>query len=269
MPLKFILPLVVILVILFAFFYARSIEESLAFFPDKNIPATPKNYDLQFDDVSINSQEGGLLNGWFIPAKKSRYVVLFCHGNAGNIGTRVEKIKIFHDLGLSLFIFDYRGYGKSPGKPSEIGVQKDTLAAYNYLVNIRGIKPQSILVYGESLGGVFAIDLAVKVEIAGLITEGTFSKGRDMAKILYPLVPALFFSNKLDSLSKIKKVTCPKLLMHSLEDEVVPFELGLKLYDSAPRPKILVELDGGHNDCFFVAKDKYVKAIKDFVGSFK
>ena len=196
---KFILWLVV--GVIFFFVWVRYIERNNIYFPTREISSTPETAGLAFEDVYLKTEDGKLLHGWFVPNEKAKFTVIFCHGNGGNISHRLEKLAFLYRLGLSAFIFDYRGYGKSEGIPSEAGLYKDGEAAYDYLVGKRRVSGDSVIVYGESLGGAVAIHLAANRKVKALITEDTFSSIKDMSKIVYPFVPTFFISSKFDSAS--------------------------------------------------------------------
>ena len=253
-----------IILISLLIFYLRGFERRVIFYPTKEIEYLPSQAGLEFEDVFFKSSDNVDINAWFVPAKDSRYLVLFCHGNAGNIRHRVEKIKIFHELGLSVFILDYRGYGRSKGAPSERGIYRDAKSAYDYLLS-RKIKPEQIIGYGESIGGAVVIDLGYKNKMAGLIIDSAFSHAKDMAKIIYPFLPYWIFSSRFDSIGKIKSIKTPKLIIHSINDEIVPYKLGRKLYEAAAEPKEFLEVHGGHNSNFFESETIYREKIKDFV----
>ncbi|MCM8800307.1 MAG: alpha/beta hydrolase [Candidatus Omnitrophica bacterium] len=247
------------------FLSVKFLEERGIYFPISYIDIYPKDIGLKYQDLYIKTKDNLLINAWFIPKEDSKYLVLFCHGNAGNISHRLEKVSFLYNLGLSILIFDYRGYGKSQGKPKEDGFYKDTESIYEFLVNEYKILPERIILYGESLGTAVAIELASKRKVKALILEGAFSRGKDMAKRIYPFLPNFFFSNSFDSLNRIKKITSPKLFLHSKDDEIVPFSLAKKLFDAAPPPKKLVELTGDHNSCFLDAKESYLLSINNFI----
>jgi len=245
---------------------ARYMEAKSLFFPMKGITMTPAEIGLEYEDIYFRTADNIQLNGWFIPSKNARFTILYAHGNAGNIGHRLEKIRILHEMALNIFIFDYRSYGRSKGtRASEKGLYKDMRAAYNYLVKNRGIPPKNIIPYGESLGGAVAIDLAAKAGIGGLITEETFTSVKDMAKMAYPFLPSFIFSSKFNSASKIREIDAPVLIVHSLEDEIVPFRMGEELYKKAKNPKEFLKLRGGHNTAFLDSKEKYKKGIDAFI----
>ena len=248
----------------FLFVYLRYIESRSLFYPQKEIDYQPKDIGLDFEDVYFQSQDGLKLNGWFIPANNAQYAVIFTHGNAGNISHRIEKLKFFNNLGCNVFIFDYRGYGKSEGKPSEKGLYIDTKSAYDYLLS-RRIIPEKLIGYGESLGGAFIIDLAYKNKMRALIVDSSFTNAADMVRHLYQFLPPWIFASRLESLSKIKSINIPKLIIHSRNDEIVPYKLGQKLYDTALQPKEFLQIRGGHNSCFFESEDILKEKIADFL----
>lgn len=258
-----------ILGIIVMFLYIKYIEKSSIFFPSKELMITPEYIQLPFEDVYITTKDNFKINGWFIPNKNTQYTILFFHGNGGNIGDRLEKIRLLYQLQVNIFIIDYKGYGKSQGSPSEKGLYLDAEGAYNYLVNDRRIRPEHIILYGESLGGTVAAHLASVVDVGALILEGTFSRGRDMAKIFYPFLPSFLFSDRFDSLRKIKKIDAPKLFIHSREDEIVPFKLGKKLYDAAEGQKYLAEIKGGHNTAFLDSQERYLTSLSFFIEGIK
>lgn len=245
--------------------YLRNFERQVIFYPEKKIEFLPAAAGLEHKDVFFRSTDNVKLHGWFIPVGSSRCTILFCHGNAGNVGDRLEKLKFFHGLGCSTFIFDYRGYGKSAGSPSEKGLYRDAQAAYDYLV-AQAIPKLKIIGFGESLGGAVIIDLASRNELKAVMLEGTFSCAKDMAQVMYPYLPHWLFWTRWDSLTKIKSVIVPKLFFHSPEDEVVPYRLGRKLFEFAPEPKEFIELRGNHNDSFLVSaaliKEKSAQFLK-------
>lgn len=256
-------------VLIFAavFVYARFYENKLLFFPSRKISLTPQNTGLPYEDVFLKSPAGATLNGWLVRAGHPRQAatILFFHGNAGNVSHRLEKIALFHELGLNVFILDYQGYGKSTGRPSETGIYQDAQAAYDYLLQRSDILKDKIVVYGESLGGAVAVDLASQHPLAGIILESTFSSAQDMAKVILPFVPTCLVRVKMDSLSKISRVTAPKLFIHSRYDEIVPFRLAQKLFNAAPQPKEFLEIDGDHNEGYRISFKLYREGISHFL----
>lgn len=203
-------------------------------------------------------------------------VVLYLHGNGSNVGANVEHANRFHRLGLSVFAIDYRGYGKSQGDfPSESQVYEDAQLAWDYLVKQRGVNPHQIYIYGHSLGGAIAIDLAVRhPEAAGLIVEGSFTSTRamvDFQKGLFWLFPIdWLLTQRFDSLSKVDRLQMPVLFIHGTADNVVPVEMSKKLFDAAPDPKQLyIVPDGGHNNVAQIGGAEYMQIVSQFLGSSK
>lgn len=252
-------------------FWLRYFEWRSIFFPTREISETPQVLNLAYDDIILKTEDGIELNAWFIPAPskeaKSQLTVLFCHGNGGNISHRLDKIAMFCGLGFSVFIYDYRGYGKSEGRASEQGMYRDARAAYQYLVKQEAIAPDAIIVYGESLGAAAAVDLAAQAKVGSLILEGAFSSAKDMAKELYPFLPSFVIQSKLDSLSKMNAVSCPVLFIHSQDDEIVPIELARKLYNVAREPKTFLAIEGDHNFGVINFQEKVRAGIREFVHS--
>ncbi|MBI5098804.1 MAG: alpha/beta hydrolase [Nitrospirae bacterium] len=261
---KIVLSIAAVLIILFLLI--RFLEYKSLYFPLKKVEATPKDIDLDYEDIVVTTTDGVQISGWFIPARKPRATLLFCHGNGGNISHRLEKINMFNFLNLNVLIFDYRGYGKSKGSPSEKGLYHDAEAIYAYLLNKKGFVPQEIIAYGESLGGAVAVDLASRHELGGIIIEEGFTSARDIGKTVLPFIPSSFYKSEFDSLKKIKNIKSPKLIFHSPDDEIVPFKLGKRLYDEAPEPKEFVQLQGGHNDAFLTSQELFLGKIDSFVG---
>jgi len=253
----------------------RSFEQSCVFHPSTTLTKTPQDIDLPFDSVALTTADNVSINGWFIPQRGPEGEnasgdvppsLLFFHGADGNCGDRLQKIRLFHDLGFDVFIIDYRGYGKSGGTPSEDGLANDALAAYSYLAEKRGVKPQRLYLYGEDLGGAVAIDLATRARAAGLITEAASASVLGEMQQTWPLIPwEYLLRNKFDSVSKIRNVHIPVLLIHSADDEIVSFNDSRRLYALAHEPRQLVEIHGAHNDAFVHSFDAYYDAISQFV----
>jgi fermentation-respiration switch protein FrsA (DUF1100 family) len=228
--------------------------------PEPEIFGTPAEHGLDFEDVVFKSPDGLDLRGWHIPAENSKLTVLFCHGNGGNMAHRLDSINIFHNLGLNCFIFDYRGYGDSPGKPSEEGTYNDAMAVYKWLTEEKKTPAENIIIFGRSLGGSIAAQLASKVEARALIVESAFTSYVDIGKEYYPYMPVRWFARfGYKTIDYIKNVRCPVMLIYSGNDEIVPFKFGLKLYEAANEPKEFVEIFGGHNDCFLVSSEIYTE----------
>ncbi len=257
--------LLIVAIPLSLFFFIRFLEYKSTYYPIRAIEYTPKDIGLEYEDVSLTAKDGVQISGWFIPSQSSRAVVLFCHGNGGNISHRLQKIMILNRLNLDVLIFDYRGYGKSKGRPSENGLYLDAEAVYDYLLNEKKVHPQKIVGYGESLGGAVIAELALRREFGSIIMESSFTSVADMAKTVAPFIPGFVFKSRFDTLSKIKNIGYPKLILHSANDEIIPFEQGRRLFDNAEEPKEFIEMQGGHNDAFLVSGDLFVSAIDSFI----
>ncbi|MCK4753446.1 MAG: alpha/beta hydrolase [Planctomycetes bacterium] len=257
--------LVSILVVLFIFYsvlgwilYFR--QPSFLYSPVREVLYTPDELGFDFEDVVFKTSDGLKLNGWYIPAENSETTILFCHGNGGNIFHRLDTINIFSNLGLSCFIFDYRGYGNSEGKPTEEGTYLDAQAAYKWLTKHKKIAANNIIIFGRSLGGTVAAQLASKVKPKALIIESAFTSYIDIGKKFYPYMPIRWFARfDYNTVDYIKKVHCPIMIIHSRNDEIIPFEFGLELYDAANKPKEFIEIFGSHNDGFLTSGEIYKK----------
>lgn len=257
--------LVFLLAASFYFFYPK-IENFFIFYPDRSIETVPTNWGLNYEDVSFEAGDGTRLHGWFFPLPGKRPTILFCHGNAGNISHRLENVKLLLDYGLQVFIYDYRGYGRSGGRPSEAGLYQDGLAAYDYLVEHKKILPNRIIPFGRSLGAAVAMEIATKRDVRSLIIESAFTSTKDMAKsmFLFQLLSP-FLPSHYNNLRKIKGITVPKLIIHGETDEIVPFSMGQRLYRAANAPKYFFPINGaGHNDTYFVGGKRYFQIFSGF-----
>lgn len=250
--------------VLLLFFQHRFI-----FFPVKELEGSPKALGLAHEEVWFTASDGLKLHGWFIPAENPRGTLLFCHGNAGNISHRLDSIRIFNQLGLDVFIFDYRGYGLSEGRPTEEGTYRDAEAAWGYLVEGRGIAPSEIVLFGRSLGGAIAAWLAQERSPAALILESAFTSVSEVGATVFPYLPISSICRfGYQTKDYLKRTACPVLVVHSLEDEMIPFRFGKDLFGAAPGPKKFLEIRGGHNDGFFISGEIYVEGLKAFLGEY-
>ena len=241
-------------------------QTSLVYIPSKSLFATPETAGLKYEDVWLTTEDGVRIHGWYVPHPRPRGTLLFFHGNAGNIGDRIESLAIFHRLGLDSFIIDYHGYGQSGGTPGEQATYLDARAAWNYLVRERQIPAGKIILFGRSLGGGVAAWLAARVAPAGLILESGFTSVPALASKYYPLFPVRWLARiRYDSRAALAGVRSPVLIVHSVDDEIVPFTHARALYEAAPAPKSLLELEGGHNDGFLRAGAHYVNALAAFL----
>jgi len=245
----------------------HALERFFVYYPDRILVGDPSGIGLAFEDLSLVTEDGVKLHGWFVPCVGSNRTFLVLHGNAGNISHRVPWIEILHGLQSHVLIIDYRGYGRSEGDPFEEGLYRDARAAAAWWSRRFPGPDQKLLLIGESLGGAVAIDLAGHVAASGLILQSTFTSARDMAKTLFPLgllqpLTGIHF----DSTDKIRRIKCPKLFIHGNRDEIVPFRLGRKLYELAPEPRRFWEVPGaGHNDLIWVAGPDYARTLREFL----
>jgi fermentation-respiration switch protein FrsA (DUF1100 family) len=248
---------------------AYVVQDRLLYFPLGEVRATPSVLRLPYEDVRLATQDGQTLAAWWIPAQKERAVLLFCHGNAGNISHRLDSIDIFNRLGLSVLIFDYRGYGASTGRPSEQGTYRDADAAWRYLVEVQKKQPERIILFGESLGGAVAADSASRRKAGGLIIMSSFTSIPALARELYPFLPVRWLVKfRYATIDKIGAIAAAKLIIHSPDDEIIPFAQGRALYEKAAEPKQFLQIRGGHNEGFLVSGDMYVKGLDNFISKY-
>jgi len=237
--------------------------------PTHEIETTPDRLGYEYDSIMFKTSDNMTLNGWFIPNHASQRVVLFFHGNTGNISHCMESIEMFHRMGLGTFIFDYRGYGHSVGRPTEQGTYHDAQAAWEYIVNERGISPDNIVVLGRSLGGAIASWLVSQYSPKAFIIESTFTTAADIAAEQFPHVPARLLNRfHYNVLENIKKVTCPVLIVYSKDDKIAPIHHGIKLFDAANEPKQFLEIQGDHDDGFLTTGERYVNTLEAFINKY-
>ena len=247
--------------------YLRFFEWRNLYYPAHEIDATPSVFGLQYEDVNFISEDGRMLHGWWIPHPQARGTVLHCHGNAGNIGDRAWMAADLYRLKVNVFLFDYRGYGESRGLPTEQGTYRDARAAYEVVrAKYRDEESPPVVLHGQSLGGAVAIQLALDKPVRGLIVESSFSSVVDMGEKLYPLLPIKWFCRfRYDSVSKVPGLNIPKLFAHSPQDDLIPYDLGEKLYRAAAEPKDFVVLQGSHNDAGWTLTPAYWRAVETFL----
>lgn len=237
--------------------------------PSRDITATPEDIRLSYEPVAIVTEDRIKLDGWFIPAQDARGVLLFFHGNAGNISHRLDSLKIFNDLRLSVLIFDYRGYGRSEGRPSEQGTYRDAEAAWRYLTEQRHVPPHDIVFFGRSLGAAVATHLASRHAPKALILESAFTSVPDFAAELYPFLPARWLARfRYNTEDYLRSVDCPVLVVHGRDDEIIPYAHGERLFAAAREPKRFLEIWGGHNEGFLLSGQHYVKGLDAFLTAY-
>lgn len=248
-------------------------EDQMIYFPAKYPEGNwqPEASGVIVEDCYFMTEDGLRLHGWFCPDSAAKLTLLWFHGNAGNITHRLENLRLLHELGINVFIFDYRGYGKSEGDPSEEGIYRDAVAAYDYLISRGDVSPDSLVFFGRSLGTAVAVDLALKRRPRAMILESAFTNARDMAMEIFPLPVAQFvIRSKFDTLQKIRQIDVPLFFIHGTDDRTVAIGLGRKLFDAANEPKKFYEIPGAdHNDTYLVGGDAYFVELRKFLYSLR
>ncbi len=240
----------------------------MVYHPASGVEQSPADIGLSYEKLRFRTSDGVALSGWWVPAAGAEKTVLFFHGNAGNIGGRLDTIRIIRSMGLNLFIFDYRGFGESEGSPSKNGLYRDADAAFGFLTEQMGISPGSVVLWGRSLGGAVAAQCAARHPAGMLILESTFTSMKDAADDLFFRVPGFVLRNHAyETLRYLEKADIPTLVIHSPDDEVIDFSHGRRLYEAAPGQKSFIELQGSHNYGFLRSEDVYVAGILQFIAN--
>src|ERR1041385_1553801 len=250
------------------FLMLRWFEHSQVYHPDRILSATGQELGRPFEDVAFKASDGVQLHGWFFPADqrapRKDLAVLVCHGNAGNISHRLFLTRALLKTGVNVFLFDYRGFGQSAGHPTESGTSRDGQAAFHWLA-ARGFAPTNIIVFGESLGGGIASELALREKIGGLVLQSTFSCIPDIGAELFPWLPVRWISTiKYDTCEKLPKIKVPVIVMHSRTDALIRFHHAEKNFARANEPKLMWELNGDHNESV-VDEDHFVSGMEKFL----
>jgi fermentation-respiration switch protein FrsA (DUF1100 family) len=241
-------------------------QSHLIYFPARGYDAVPSDVGLAFEDLTLVTSDGLSIAAWYVPHAEARGSVIFCHGNAGNIADRLYSVKLLNALGCDVLIFDYRGYGRSEGSPTEAGTYADADTAWRYLVESKGKLPERIIIFGRSLGGAVAIELARRHPPAALVVESTFTCMADVGRVHYPLLPVgLLLRHRYDSVSKVPKIDCPKLFLHGTDDSLIPIANARRLFEAAASPRQFIETPGGHNAGGFAYSPEYTQRLDDFL----
>ncbi len=247
-----------------AIYFAQAMFIYAPHMPTRDIVASPSDIGLNYENLNLITSDKEKIHAWYIPAStETSLTVLFLHGNAGNISHRLETIKIFNHLGLNFLIFDYRGFGKSTGKPSEQGTYLDADTAWQYLIEEKNLRPDQIIIAGRSLGGGVAAELAKEVQPAMLILESTFTSMTEVSAKHYPFMPtSLIVKHEYETFYKLKDIHCPIVIAHSKSDEVIPYEHSQRNFTIANEPKKFIELQGGHGNGFLFSINNYIGGLQ-------
>ena len=251
----------------------RWFEHSQVYHPFRALEAAPDELGRAFADVRFRTEDGVSLHGWFFPADtnspRARLAFLICHGNAGNISHRLELCAALLKTGAGVFVFDYRGYGQSEGRPGEQGTYRDAQAAHAWLGQ-KGFRGECIIAYGESLGGGVASELALRETVGGIVLQSTFTSVPDIGAELFPWLPVRWINSiKYDTRMKLPRIKVPVLVMHSREDDLARFSHAERNFAAANEPKRFCELNGGHNDAawespaFRESIERFLRSIEE------
>jgi fermentation-respiration switch protein FrsA (DUF1100 family) len=233
-------------------------QDKLLFMPTSEMVQTPESAGLVAEDLWVNTDDGIRIHGWYFPNKQASNVIVLSHGNAGNISYRLDIAETLLQTGASVYMYDYRGFGKSEGSPTEDGLYMDIMAVIDGLVDIKGYREDQIIMYGRSLGGAVASYAAANRNLGGLVIDSAFKNLRAMVRDVYPFVPSRLAAYEFPTeeyLMMMKDRVYPVMVMHSPGDEIVGVHHGEYLYSVLDEPKQFVELRGGHNDNFFRSKE--------------
>jgi fermentation-respiration switch protein FrsA (DUF1100 family) len=241
-------------------------EKGIVFFPDPLLIGTPQDFGLAYEEVWFEAEDGVKLHGWFVP-KPGAPVFLWFHGNAGNISHRLENIKLLVDeVGVQVFIFDYREYGRSAGSISREGTFRDATAAYRYLTHTRGIPASDLILFGRSLGTALATDVALKGPCRALILESPYTNSQEMARLYAPFMFDWRPRVPYDNLGRIGGVKVPVLIIHGAHDEIIPVDMARRVFAAAPEPKELYIIPASHhNDTYLVGGREYIERLRTFI----
>ena len=243
-------------------------QSRLVYYPQigREAAETPLDRGLEFEPVAIATADGETLSAWWVPSGRARGAALIFHGNAGNISHRLDYLAMFHRMGYSSLIIDYRGYGRSSGSPSEEGTYRDAEAAWRWLAEKRGAKAGDVVLLGESLGGAVAAWLAARTTPRALVLASAFTSAPELGAQAYPFLPVRLLSRfSYDTLGSLKAVSAPVLVAHSPGDDIIPFAHGRTLYEAAKEPRHFLELSGGHNDAFLFARQEWAAQLAAFL----
>jgi fermentation-respiration switch protein FrsA (DUF1100 family) len=260
-------PLLLLLLVLVGFFaLSFSLIDRVIFQPSPGVDLTPEDLGIEAESVFLESEDGVRIHTFFLPSPGANRSLLFLHGNAGNSSHRLPNAAELAALGTDVLLLEYRGYGLSEGRPTEAGVYADARAGLEYLRASRGLPLERVVVFGRSLGGAVAVDLAANRPLAGLILESTFTSAADVARAAIGIPIGALIGRRFSSDEKIARVRCPILFFHGDRDRIIPFGLGQRLFAAAPEPKAFETIAGaGHNDTTLVGGARYFERIRRFL----
>ena len=253
----------IVYIILIAFI--SIFQSKLIYFPSTDVDVNPKTVGLEYESIIFEANDKTKLHAWYIPKKDANTTLFFLHGNGGNISHRLDSIKLFNSLGINVFIFDYRGYGNSEGSASEQNTYDDAKVAWQYLLKSKSIKAEDVIIFGRSLGGTIAAKLGSDLKPKAVILESTFTTVKELASDVYPFVPGFLIHFKYETTKYLKNIDCPILIVHSENDNIIPFKQGEAVFKNANEPKTFVKIRGDHNYGFIESRHIYVPALKSFL----
>ena len=261
--LKISLALLIGYIVLVALMYI--FQSKLIYFPSTYIKTSPKTVGLEYESIIFEANDKTKLHAWYVPKKDANTTLFLLHGNGGNISHRLDSIKLFNSLGMNMFIFDYRGYGNSEGSANEQNTYDDAKSAWEYLLKNKGLKAEDIIILGRSLGGAIAANLGSTLKPKGIILESTFTSVKEFASDVYPFLPESLIRFSYETTKYLKDINYPVLVIHSEDDNIVPFKYGEAVFKNANEPKTFVKIGGDHNYGFLQSKQIYADAIKNFL----
>jgi uncharacterized protein len=260
---------VVVLIYLAFVAFMWMFQHRLLYLPEvggREIEATPADVGLAYEDLDLVTDDGVRLHGWFVPAAPERAAILFFHGNAGNISHRLDTLRMFHELGLSVLLLDYRGFGRSEGRPSESGTALDARAAWDWLLEDAARSAGDIVIAGRSLGSAVAAELARTQRPGAVILESPFRSVPILAQEVYPFLPARWLARfHYPTEEYVAAIDAPVFIIHSRDDEIIPFAHGEAVHAAANEPKSLLPIRGGHNTGFIESRQRYLPGIDGFL----
>ncbi len=243
-----------------------SCVSTFLYHPTRELRGTPGDEELPYQDVYFQNSLGNRLHGWWVPSKGAKYTILLCHGNGGNISHRTGQVDALNRHGFNVFIFDYAGYGLSEGSPSEQGLYDDAMHAWGHLITVKKTPPGDVIIWGTSLGGSVAAMTAAKTGPRALVLESSFYSLKDVADHLFPFYPSgLCIGDAFSTYRYVQTANCPVMVIHSRDDETVPYVQGVRLFDSAGPPKKFLEIQGSHNKGFSLARERICRELIEFL----